>query len=94
VAGNSGGLPVIGKEVPLTVETAGEDVELSSEGRVFLFRDGELLEEKERELPFVWRLKLSQLGSGEHALTVGYSWPEDHFGFAHLKVFVEEPASE
>jgi hypothetical protein len=51
------------------------------------------LEEKEAELPFVWRLTPSQLGSGEHALTVGYSWPEDHFGFAHLKVFVEEAAS-
>jgi hypothetical protein len=92
VAGDPGGLPVIGKEMPLTVETAGEDVEPSSGGRVFLFRNGELLEEKETELPYQWRLKPSALGSGEHVLTVAYGWPDDHFGFAHLKVWVEESA--
>jgi hypothetical protein len=34
------------------------------------------------------------MGSGEHVLTVGYGWPEDHFGLAHLKVVVEESTNQ
>jgi hypothetical protein len=90
VSRGPGGVPVIGEPVVLTAEGP----QPSPRGRVMVFRDGELLEETETELPYQWRLKPSDMGSGEHVLTVGYGWPEDHFGFAHLKVVVEESTNQ